>query len=112
VFDRYKALFDKAKKPFVGDASLPADPDHGKLYDYDKNETKPFDNRGEQLIYFVTSGSLGYLSNGKYFDISGSSISEDEYNRIIVTLGIEGEVGSQGSLHADDYWRLQGERGD
>ncbi len=104
MFARYKEIFDKALKPFIGEASLPADPHHGSLYDPITNKSLPFGNRGEQLIYFSTTGSSGYMSDGKYFDISGSLITEGEYNRIVIALGLEDDFGPTGKYHADDYW--------
>lgn len=110
MFQRFQDLKDKAIKPFIGEASMPAVPDRGWLPDPNNEyRQRKFENRGEQFIYFVTSGSTGYMRDGEYFDISGASISQKEYDRIIVTLGIEDEVGVSGKFHADDYWAKKGE---
>lgn len=52
---------------------------YGEYGDPDK-----FMNRVEQIKFFVTSGSSGYMRNGKYYDISGADIGEDEM-RVTVT---------------------------
>lgn len=115
--ERFEEVMARVRRPVIGEAGQP--PKFGYQYDEqgkpildsngypyyfcgehvlkgylgyaDDKYKREFENRGEQVIFYTTSGSTGYGSTGgsKYFDISGAGISEDEYNRIIVQLGLE-----------------------
>jgi hypothetical protein len=82
-------IIEKFGSKFTGKALEPVDNPYGTGERWWKEHKSDFNNRGEQVVYFVTSGSTGYMQDGVYWDISGAEISEKEYNEIIVALGIQ-----------------------
>lgn len=84
MFEKARAVIAQMKNKFSGYGEQPVRHPYGEYYQPDV-----FNNFGEQVIFFTTSGSSGYMEDGKYRDISGARITENEFREVISQAGIE-----------------------
>lgn len=84
MFDKLRKVLNAANVKFIGIGDKPVRSPYGEYY----QTPSPFNNFGEQVIYFATSGSSGYMRNGVYRDISGAKILEGEYIEVVSQSGL------------------------
>lgn len=86
MFDNFrKNVLSVIKKKFDGIAGQDPRPQYG----WYSEQKCPFNSFGEQVIYFATSGSSGYMKDGIYRDISGAKILEGEYIEVVSQSGLK-----------------------
>lgn len=86
MFERIREMLaTKIKGKFTGVAEQPPRSPYGEYY----QSPSPFNNFGEQVVFFATSGSSGYMKDGVYRDISGAKITEGEYIDIVSQSGLK-----------------------
>lgn len=98
MFDKLHEILNSAKVKFRGVGEQTARSPYGEYY----YKPSPFNNFGEQVIFFATSGSSGYMLDGIYRDISGAKISEGEFIEIVSQSGLQALM-TPGTL--DKMWR-------
>jgi hypothetical protein len=86
MFDRLHEILNSSKAKFLGYGERPAKSPYGEYY----QNPSPFKNYGEQVIFFATSGSSGYMEDGVYRDISGAQIREAEFIQIVSQANLKG----------------------
>lgn len=93
TFPSWSEIIKAMLAPFVGSgAGLPKvayRDDKGRAHAYGEYGDTRFENRGEQVVFFATSGSTGYMQNGKYVDIGGAAITEAEFQEILKQARME-----------------------